>query len=127
MTVFRLSMFAATASIVTLTASAQANKQLTFDADIAPIIKSYCLPCHLEENENPSELSMDNYDLLMKGGKNGSTVVPGKPATSNLYLKLLSDPPFGKQMPKTRRKLTEEEVKVVFDWIVQGARNADTR
>ena len=122
MTVFRIFTLFVTALALTLTARAQTKKDLTFTDNVAPIIKKYCLPCHLEENENPSGLALDNYKLLMKGGNHGNTVVPGKPEKSNLYLKLLPDPPFGKQMARNRRKLTEEEVKVIYDWIGQGAK-----
>ena len=98
------------------------EKKLSFAADVAPLIKSYCLPCHLAENENPSGLALDNYDLVMKGGNHGNTVVPGKPGESNIYLKLLPTPPFGKQMARNKKKLTEEEVKVIHNWILQGAK-----
>lgn len=98
------------------------KNKLTFKKDVEPIIQKYCLPCHLKENENPSGLAMDDFDLLMKGGNHGSTVVPGKAKESNLYLKLLPDPPFGKQMARNRRKLTEEETKIIHDWIERGAR-----
>ena len=98
------------------------GKKLSFAADVAPLIKTYCLPCHLAENENPSGLALDNYELVMKGGDHGNTVVPGKPEESNIYLKLLPTPPFGKQMARNKKKLTEEEVRIVHDWILQGAK-----
>ena len=98
------------------------KKGPTYTKDVAPLIKKYCLPCHLEENENPSQLSMDNYELLMNGGEHGNTVLPGKPKESNLYLKLLPDPPFGKQMARNRKRLTKEELGVIFAWIEQGAK-----
>lgn len=98
------------------------DKNLTYVTNVAPVIKKYCLPCHLEENENPSGLAMDNYELLMKGGNQGNTVIPEKPKSSNLYLKLLAEPPFGKQMPRNRRKLTEDEIQLIYDWIEQGAK-----
>lgn len=122
MTVFRLAVLAVLVSALAIPSNGQTRKNLTFTDDVKPIIKKYCLPCHLEENENPSGLSLDNYKLLMKGGNHGNTVVPGKPDKSNLYLKLLPDPPFGKQMARNRRRLTEEEVKVIYDWIGQGAK-----
>jgi hypothetical protein len=123
MTRFHVLCFIAFATAFTLIPEARSQKKtLTFVKDVAPVIKKYCLPCHLEENENPSGLSMDNYELLLKGGNHGSTVVPGKPKSSNLYLKLLPDPPFGKQMARNRRKLLEEEVQLIYDWIEQGAK-----
>lgn len=101
------------------------KKDLTYTADVAPIVKRNCLPCHLEENENPSGLSLDSYELLMKGGKNGNTVVSGNPKKSNLYLKLLPEPPFGKQMPRNKKKLSPEETQLIYDWIEQGAKKGD--
>jgi hypothetical protein len=98
------------------------TKELTYTANVEPIFKKYCLPCHLAENENPSRLSLDNYDLLIQGGDHGNTVVAGKAARSNLYLKLLPNPPFGKQMARNKKRLTEEELKIVFEWIEQGAK-----
>jgi hypothetical protein len=97
------------------------KKELTYKNDVYPIIKANCLPCHLQENENPSGLALDNYELTLKGGEHGNTVVPGKPKESNLYLKLLPNPPFGKQMARNRRKLSEEEIKIIYEWIEQGA------
>lgn len=108
--------------IVAFAVAAPAQKKLTFQKDVAPIIKNYCLPCHLAENENPSGLALDNYETLIAGGNHGNTVVAGKPKESNLYLKLLPNPPFGKQMARNKRKLTEEEVETIFNWIQQGAK-----
>ena len=103
-------------------ALAQSKRELTYTKDIAPIIKSYCIPCHLEENENPSGLALDDYEKTMKGGNHESTVVPRKPQESYLYLKILPNPPFGKQMARNKKKLTEEETKTIYDWIAQGAK-----
>ncbi|MGB2869081.1 MAG: c-type cytochrome domain-containing protein [Bacteroidota bacterium] len=100
----------------------KAKSTLTFTSAVGPIIKKYCLPCHLEENENPSGLALDDYERLLKGGNHGNTVVPGKPKESNLYLKLTPTPPFGKQMARNKKKLTDEEVKTIYDWIEDGAK-----
>ncbi len=98
------------------------QKKMTYVKDVAPIIKKYCLPCHLAENENPSGLALDTYETLIEGGNHGNTVVAGKPKESNLYLKLLPNPPFGKQMARNKRKLTEEEVQTIYEWIQGGAK-----
>jgi hypothetical protein len=97
-------------------------KNYTYAKDVAPILNKYCLNCHGTDTENPSELFMDDFASLMKGGKHGETVVPGKPAVSNLYLKMLPEPPFGKQMPRGHRKITQEEIQIIKDWIEQGAK-----
>jgi hypothetical protein len=108
----------------------QSGKQArSFGRDVFPIIQKYCLPCHAEESFNKSELSLDNLELLMKGGKHGSPIVPGKPGESLLLKKLADPPPFGDRMPPPRRqragqppkRLTEEEIRIITEWIEQGA------
>jgi len=94
----------------------------TYSKDVEPIVKKYCMSCHGSDNENPSDLYMDDFDTLMKGGKHGVPVVPGQPEKSNMYIKLLPDPPFGKQMPRGHKKITPEAVQVIHDWIEQGAK-----
>ena len=105
------------------------SNEVSFKKDVTPIIHKYCLPCHAEDNYNPSELSMDTYDQLMTGGKHGSPVVAGKSAESNIVKKLRPDPPFGKSMPLKKRSQPEQQwvpddlQKVIVDWIDQGAKN----
>jgi hypothetical protein len=99
-----------------------AKRTLTYEKNIEPIIKNYCLPCHLSDSENPSGLVLDTYETLMEGGEHGKAVISGKAKESNLYLKLLPNPPFGKQMSRGRKKLTKEEVQLIFEWIEQGAK-----
>jgi hypothetical protein len=104
--------------------------EISFKSDVFPVIKRKCLPCHAEDHFNPSELSLDTYNLLMAGGKHGVPVVPGRPKESILVQKLNGKAPFGDPMPlDSKRKkgetkrLSEEEVRLFIDWIVQGAKN----
>lgn len=107
----------------------QARSEISFKQDVVPIIKRYCLPCHAEDNYNPSELSLDTYDQLMAGGKHGASVVPGKSNESILITKLSSKPPFGDPMPLKKKRdpeqklLTSDELKTLADWVDQGAKN----
>lgn len=105
----------------TMTIGQSKGEKRTYANDVAPIVDKYCLPCHLAENENPSGLNLDSYELMLKGGEKGVPVVAGKPDESNFYTKLLEEPPFGKQMPRGRKKMTEEEIQIIKEWIAQGA------
>jgi hypothetical protein len=105
---------------------------VSFSKDIVPIISKNCMPCHAEEQFNPSELSLDTYDLLMKGGKHGDAVKPGKALESVFVQKLLENPPFGDRMPfdprKKRKKepmkpLSDEDISIITEWVNQGAKN----
>ena len=97
-------------------------KTLTYAKDIVPIVKTYCLGCHGSDTDNPTELYTDDYESIMKGGKHGVPIVAGKPDESTLYTKLLPEPPFGRQMPRGRKKITPEAVQTIHDWIRQGAK-----
>ena len=93
----------------------------TYEADVAPIVSRLCNPCHLAESENPSGLRLDTFETMIAGGEKGKPIVAGKPDESILYLKLQEDPPFGKQMPRGKKKITKEEIRVIREWIEQGA------
>lgn len=97
--------------------------KVSFKNDVFPLVKQYCLPCHAEEQMNPSELFMDSYESLIAGGKNGKPVEPGKAKESLLIQKLSEKPPFGDRMPlKAKTPLSDEELKILVDWINQGAK-----
>ena len=103
-------------------AAQDTQKSLNYERDIEPIIFQHCMPCHAVDNDNESRLHLDSFDLMMKGGKNGIPVVAGKSENSILYTKLLPNPKFGRQMPPRRKKLSQEELKLVKEWIEQGAK-----
>jgi hypothetical protein len=105
--------------------------EVSFKSQILPIFKRQCLPCHAEDNFNPSNLSLDSHELLLSGGKHGATVVPGKASESILFQKIGSKPPFGDRMPldpKKRRgepsmkSLSQDEITLIGEWIDQGAK-----
>ena len=113
-------------------AQEKSSGSVSFKDDVFPVINEHCLPCHSEDNFNPSELSLDTYDLLMQGGKNGKLVVAGKANESLLVKKMGEAPPFGERMPLNKKKvinegkakyLSESELKIITEWISQGAKN----
>jgi uncharacterized membrane protein len=113
-------------------ASAGTTAMVSFKEQVVPLVRKYCLPCHARVEENPSELSLDDYASLREGGRHGSPVVPGKPGESLLMKKLHENPPFGQRMPLNSRKkvkegrakwLTDEEVQTIATWVDQGAKD----
>lgn len=120
------------AAWVSVAGGADGKKGISFKSDVVPVIKRYCLPCHAEDQFNPSELSLDSYELLMSGGKHGAPVVAGKPKESILMKKLTGKPPFGDPMPldpkkkkgePQTRRLTDQEIQILAQWIAEGAKN----
>ena len=101
-----------------------AVKIISFKKDVAPVMKSFCLPCHTEDQMNPSELYLDSYDNLMAGGKHGKPFLAGKPDSSLIVQKMSAKPPFGDPMPmKLKRPFPADTLKILADWILQGGKN----
>lgn len=95
------------------------GNRLTYDANIQPLLKERCGQCH--DSDPSADLKLTTYEGVMAGGEHGKVVIPGKSKESNLYLKLTTDPPFGKQMPKKGDKLSEEQMNMIAQWIDEGA------
>jgi len=99
------------------------EKLVSYKKEVFQVIKKYCLPCHGEDSQNPSGLDLDSYNDMMKGGKHGKPIVPGKADSSILIMKLNTTPKFGEMMPlKAKRPLNKDEIKTISDWINQGAK-----
>jgi WD40 repeat protein len=97
------------------------TEPVSYDKDIEPIFYKHCIACH-SGSEKRGKLDLGSYDALIKGGKRGPAVVPGKSASS-LLVKLAGrtmDPP----MPplKEEDSLSPEELALVKLWIDQGAK-----
>src|SRR5581483_7165289 len=63
--------------------SASTKTDLTFDGDIAPILKASCLNCHGAERPR-GDLQLDTLEHVLQGGRDGKMVVPGDSAKSLL-------------------------------------------
>ena len=100
------------------------STKISFSRDIFPILNKKCMPCHAEEEENKSEFFMDDYKKIIKGGKSGVAIIPGKSVKSNFIVKLYPNPPAGKQMPMmTKKKLDDSTISILKRWIDEGAKN----
>jgi hypothetical protein len=96
---------------------------VSFSKDVAPVLNKFCTTCHSAEEDHPSELFMDSYESLMKGGKHGKAIVQGNAKESLLSQKMGDNPPFGKMMPPPRKpRPTPEQVALILAWIDQGAK-----
>jgi len=112
--------------------NAQMKADVSYMADVFPLVKKKCLPCHAEDNYNPSGLVLDSYETMMAGGEHGVPVQEGKGSESLLVQKLLDKPPFGDRMPldmkkkkgePSKKRLTDEEIRLITAWIDQGAQD----
>ncbi|HET6574201.1 MAG TPA: c-type cytochrome domain-containing protein [Fimbriiglobus sp.] len=92
-----------------------------YETDVAPIFAAKCQVCH------SGKLTEGKFDLgthagLMKGGKKGVAIVPGKAEESRLWM-MASHRAKPIMPPKTEdNPLTPEEVALLKLWIDQGAK-----
>ena len=92
--------------------------QLSFEREVWPIFRRHCVGCHAE-GKAKGGLRMDTAAGLQKGGETGVLFVPGKPDESLLISQVSGEKP---EMPEKEPPLSAEKVKVLREWIAQGAR-----
>ncbi|MBC7849487.1 MAG: hypothetical protein H7Y31_07110 [Chitinophagaceae bacterium] len=97
-------------------------QQANIYADVVqPLIREKCISCH-GENKQKGKLRLDLPEFIMKGGKEGNDLVPGKPHESELMKRLLLPRNEEKHMPpKEKSQLSENEVELLRWWIQSGA------
>ncbi|MFC5865083.1 c-type cytochrome domain-containing protein [Acidicapsa dinghuensis] len=88
---------------------------------INPVLDAKCVSCHSASNAKAG-LRLDTYDRLMRGGQDGTSILPGKPDASML-LKRVTLPNTDRHfMPaEGRTPLTTEEISWIRAWILAGA------
>ena len=105
-------------------ASSPASPAVSYKKEVVPVLKKYCLPCHTEDEMNPSQLYLDSYENMAIGGKHGKPFIPGKADSSLVVLKLSGKAAFGDPMPlKRKTPFPEDTLKLLRRWIEQGAKN----
>ena len=94
-------------------------------ADVEPIFLRRCAVCHSDANpDGPQEgLRLDSLPHILQGGER-LVLIPGNPQASEIVRRIegtaqprmpFNGPPF----------LTEEQIRVIRDWIAQGAPDAE--
>src|SRR5437762_11009579 len=96
------------------------KEPVRYTQDIEPILVNKCLFCHSGPVKE-AKLDMGTFEMLMKGGKSGKPIVPGKSAES-LMIKLAGKMQKPAMPPKSEEPLTPEELALLKLWIDQGAK-----
>ncbi|MCC6509756.1 MAG: hypothetical protein IT423_11650, partial [Pirellulaceae bacterium] len=88
-----------------------------FESKIRPLLHQHCIECH-NDDQAESGLSLESHAGLMRGGKLGAAVIPGKPRES-LLISAVNHDEFLKMPPKD--KLTTVELVALSKWVTMGA------
>lgn len=92
---------------------------VSFEKEVAPIIKDKCLGCH-GANQASAKLRMDTYANMGKGGQNGPLLLPRNPRQSLIMARIMTDNAQAR-MPKRGDKLTDDQISIIGRWIAGGA------
>ena len=98
---------------------------VTYDKDIKSLVEACCLKCHSGEKPK-GKYSMETLAAIIKGGGEGTAVVPGNSAKSAL-VHFSADLVVDMEMPPTDKRekypaWTKEQIALVRAWIDQGAK-----
>ncbi len=95
--------------------------QVVFPEIVQPILNLRCVECHKEEKAK-GRLRMDTYEMLVKGGKEGSAIEPGSAEDSNIIYRIDLPVDDEEHMPPEGKKDIEPHELVVLQWwLDQGA------
>ena len=120
-----LSTVSACLLLLVTTAAAQ---DVDFNRDVRSILADKCYKCHgPDAKEVQGGLRLDLRDVVTKPAESGETaIVPGKPADSELVRRITSDDDSERMPPKdSHKELTPVEIKLLTDWVAQGAEYKD--
>jgi mono/diheme cytochrome c family protein len=100
----------------------EAEKAVSYQREIAPILHRRCAVCHGEETAK-GRYRLDTFAQMRKAGdSDAAPLVAGKPVESELYGRLVETDPHDR-MPQKADALPATEIALVQRWIAEGARN----
>src|SRR6266704_3292972 len=112
----RVALVATGLLYVAVTAQAE-DPSLFFESRIRPVLANNCFACH--QNSQLGGLRLDSREAILKGGKSGPALVPGKPEESRLVRAIHhADPKL--RMPMGGR-LKDGEIADLEAWVKMGA------
>jgi hypothetical protein len=101
-----------------------AEKPLSFNRDIRPILSENCFQCHgFDEKARQAELRLDTADSALAKHDDVTPIVPGHPEQSELWRRITTDdesemmPP-----PDSHRQLKPSQKELLKRWIDEGAK-----
>lgn len=94
---------------------------VSFSSDVVPVLLTQCVNCH-GERDPENDLRMTSLESLVRGGRAGPAVVPGKANDSLLIKKLRGVGIEGQRMPLGKPPLSDDDIATIAKWIDQGAR-----
>jgi len=110
-----------TFSTVTIKPIPNVQEAYVYKDVVKPILTTKCYSCH-GPNKQKGGLRMDDSLRLMKGGKDGIVIEPGKADASEIIKRLMLPPDDDDHMPpKEKSQPTKQQIALIHWWIANGA------
>lgn len=113
----RLALFACIAAIGASAGWLDAQKKVTFEEHVRPIVESNCIGCH-NAGRSSGGLALDDYDRVFDGGSSGDVVKAGDADGSKLY-RVVAHLESPKMPPGA--KLDGKAIALIKRWVDGGA------
>jgi cytochrome c len=106
----------------TVEAQDDAAKPEFYTTRVLPILKANCYKCHSGPTPKGG-LSLETKAGMLKGGMDGSVLVPGDPKKSLIVRLIRHEGPAEDPMPmpKGGAKLSDADIAVIEQWVKAGA------
>ena len=95
--------------------------KVSYYKDVRPIFQQHCQGCHQPAKPMGGYVMTAHPDLFKAGDSEEPGVVAGQPDKSLLVKLLLGTDKDRTRMPKGKEPLPEPQVKLIRDWVAQGA------
>lgn len=98
------------------------TQTIEFNRDVRPILSDYCFACHgPDKNHREADLRLDTEAGLLGDGSKSGAIKPGKPEESELLRRVLLADGEEKMPPaEFGKKLDENQINILRQWIAQG-------
>lgn len=113
-------------AIVGMGFNLSADDHIDFNKQIRPLLATHCLTCHgPDESTREAGFRLDRRDSAVAEADSGEfPIVSGKPLESELIRRIRLPLDDSERMPPTGKGLTEQESKLLEEWISRGAEYA---
>lgn len=100
-----------------------ASEKIVYARDVRPLLSNACFQCHgPDEDAREADLRLDRREGLFRKVEGVSIVAAGKPSQSELIRRILSHDPDEMMPPEAANKrLSEQQKRVLVEWVKQGA------
>ncbi len=93
---------------------------VSYYKQIRPIFQAHCQGCH-QPAKSQGDYVMTSFKSLLAGGASGDAAVVAKHPENSYLINLITPTDGVAEMPKGKDPLTEYQIKLITQWITDGA------